>query len=245
MPSKKASPTRKPRHRENESFHAAMSAYAEAMTLFTQRNWRGARDAFTSLLKQHGDSGEFADIADRARTHIRACDRRLAPAAPSPTTAEEWLLSGVVLANQGATDDALAALEHARAAGAPPARVHYARAAALAAADRNEEALADLARAIEADPTVRFQSLLDPDFERLRETAGYVALVEPPRLPGGEIFEDEFEEEKGEEEDLGDVEGVEDLSDIESIEDIDDEEAENDFGDAGETDGGGEETPQH
>ncbi len=242
MPPKKASPTRKPRHRENESFHAAMSAYAEAMTLFTQRNWRGARDAFASLLKQHGDSGEFADIADRARTHIRACDRRLAPAAAAPTTAEEWLLSGVVLANQRATDDALAALEHALAAGAPPARVHYARAAALAAADRNEEALADLARAIEVDPTVRFQSLLDPDFERLRETAGYVALVEPPRLPGGDIFEGEFEEKEGEEEDL---EGVEDLSDIESIEDIDDEEAEDDLGDAGESDGGGEETPQH
>lgn len=225
MPTRKASPQRKPRHRENESFHAAMNAYAEAMALFTQRNWRPAREAFASFLKQHGGEREFADIADRARTHLQACEAKLAPAAASPTTPDEWLLSGVVLANQNATDEALSALEQALRAGAPPARVYYARAAALAAADRNEEALSDLARAIEADATVRFQSLLDPDFERLRETAGYVALVEPPRMPESDLFEGDLDEESDE------AEGVEEIPEAEDVEDINDEDAENDIGD--------------
>lgn len=216
MPTKKATPQRKPRHRENESFQAVESAYAAAMSLFTHQNWSRARDAFQSFLKQHGGDREFADIADRARTHLLACEHRLAPPPPEPRTAEEWLLAGVVYANQRRTDDAVAALDRALADGASPVRTYYVRAAALAAADRHEEALEDLARAIEIDPNIRFQSLLDPDFERLRETAGYVALVEPPRSHEPAVSEAEAEDE---------------------IEDIDDEDGEEDFNEIGDAEG--------
>ena len=207
MPTKKASPQRKPRHQENASFQAALGDYAAAMELFTRQDWPKAKDAFQHFLHKHGENREFTDFADRARTHLRACDGKLSPPAPTPSGAQEWLIAGVALANQGRADEALVALDRALLEGAPEARTRYARAAALAGADRNEEALVDLARAIEVEPSIRFQSLLDPDFERLRETAGYVALVEPPReLPpislDAEDLHEDFEDAEEAEDDF-------------------------------------------
>lgn len=192
MPTRKASPARKA-PREDEAFAAAQQSYGAAMTLFTRQNWAKARDAFQSFLADHAEDREIPDIVDRARTHLRTCEARLASPPEPPATGEGWLREGVGLANLGRTDDALAALERALAGGANPAHVHYAKAAALAISDRHEEALSSLSLAIEADPGTRYQSLADPDFERLRETAGYVALVEPPVTD--EDFPDEDEDE--------------------------------------------------
>jgi tetratricopeptide (TPR) repeat protein len=200
MPTKKASPQRRAHHREDETFHAAEKSYAAAMTLYTRQNWAKAREAFNVFLKDHGENREFTDISDRARTHLLVCDHKLAPPPAPPTSADEWLLEGVGQANRGEIDAALVSLDHALAGGAPAGRVYYARAAALALANRAEEALADLAKALEEDPNARFHSLADPDFESLRETAGYVSLVEPPHgtYEGGDYDdEDDVDDEEG------------------------------------------------
>ncbi|MDQ7088212.1 MAG: hypothetical protein Q9Q13_10305 [Acidobacteriota bacterium] len=70
------------------------------------------------------------------------------------------------------------------ASGAEEAKVYYARAATLAAAERNDEAMESLRLALAADPENRNFALGDPDFERLRELAGFVELVEPPQSAG-------------------------------------------------------------
>ncbi len=203
MPTKKASPQRRAHHREDETFHAAEKSYAAAMTLYTRQNWAKAREAFDAFLKEHGENREFTDISDRARTHLRVCDHKLAPPPAAPTGADEWLIEGVGQANRGEVDAALVSLDHALAGGAPAGRVYYARAAALALADRTEEALADLAKALEEEPNARFHSLADPDFEKLRETAGYVALVEPPHgMYDGADYDDD--------DDIDDEEGLDD-----------------------------------
>jgi tetratricopeptide (TPR) repeat protein len=194
MPTRKATPQRKA-HRADESFHAAERMYGAAMTLFTRQQWAKARDAFQAFLKDYSNDREIPDIADRARTHLRTCEHKLAAPPDPPATADGWLLEGVGLANQGRANEAVAAFDKALAAGAQPNHVHYARAAALAIADRNDEALEYLALAIEADPGTRFQSLSDPDFERLRETAGYVSLVEPP-----DDYDDDGEDEDDDDE---------------------------------------------
>jgi tetratricopeptide (TPR) repeat protein len=209
MPTRKATPQRKPHHREDETFHAAEKSYAAAMTFFTRQNWPKAQEAFHAFLKDHGDNREFPDMVDRARTHLKACDQRLAPPPPDPTTADEWLIEGVSRANCGDIEPALVALDRALAGGAPPARVHYARAAALALVDRNDEALADLAKALEADPSTRFHSLADPDFEQLRETAGYVALIEPPQSYDADDLEDDDIDDEEVNDDLDETPGDE------------------------------------
>ena len=42
-----------------------------------------------------------------------------------------------------------------------------------------EKAVADLRQAISVDPTVRFQAVNDPDFERIREEPAFIDIIEP------------------------------------------------------------------
>ncbi|MCU0231587.1 MAG: hypothetical protein MUC67_09460 [Acidobacteria bacterium] len=190
----------------HEAFAAAEGLYAEAMESYVrQRDWKHAAAGFRAFLEKYGTERDLAEVADRARVHLAACEHKLAPAAPLPVTAEEWLRHGVSMANGGRAEDALGAFEKAEALGLAPGRVHYARAAALALDGRLDDALDQLKLAIAADPEHRAHSLGDPDFERLRETAGYVALVEPPDSGLGDDFDD-----------------LDDFDDFEDDEDLDD-----------------------
>lgn len=180
MSTRKTAPVRSA-PRSHESFLAAETTYREAMALFIhKRDWARAREAFTAFLVQYGTERDVAEMADRARVHLRTCEEKLAPPPAAPRTAEEWMLQGVAMANTQQTDEALHAFDQARVLGATMEKVEYARAAVLSVAERYDEALEALRKAIEGNPDNRVFSLADPDFERLRETAGYVALVDPP-----------------------------------------------------------------
>lgn len=163
-----------------ETYTVALAAYDAAMKALHDRNWKRAGELLSSFVNEFSDKADISEMVDRARLHLASCDARQAAPADNPATGNEWLLAAVCAANDGNLERALASLDEAANQGVPPSRTEYVRAAALASADRNDEALASLARAIEADPENRAFSLGDPDFERLRETAGYVSLVEPP-----------------------------------------------------------------
>lgn len=164
-------------------FDKAMSAYEVAMKLFVEaRDWSKAREAFESWNTEFGERRDLAEIAERCRMHARTCEERLAEGPGEPVDGEGWLLRGVICANRGECDEAIEALDRALELGGDRGRIHYAKAAALAVAERLEEALESLRSAIEADATNRAFALGDPDFERLRETAGFAALVDPPSM---------------------------------------------------------------
>ena len=184
MPARKSSSPARSKTKAAESqetFTVALSDYADAMKIFHERDWKRSKNAFDAFVEKYDGSHGASELVDRARAHGAACDERLAPEAGEPETGGEWLMLGIKSANDGDCDQALVALDRASALGAPESKVRYVRAAALAVAGRNDEAVAELARAIELDPDNRAFSLGDPDFERLREMAGYVALVEPPK----------------------------------------------------------------
>lgn len=180
MPARKASG----RARSEESvdlYRRAEAAYTEAaQSYFVKRDWAKAARGFQAFIDEYGSRLDVGELVDRARTHLLKCQRQQADRPFQPADAQEWLLQGIWLSNQGRLDDALGAFDRALSQGAPGARVHYARAAALALADRHDEALESLRLAIEEDPMNRAYSLGDPDFERLRETAGYASMVDPP-----------------------------------------------------------------
>lgn len=183
--------------RSHEIFETAEREYAGAMKLYLQRrDWGAAAEAFRSFIERFGQERDVAELADRARTHLAACARKSSPEGYRPDTAEEWLRYGVVLANAGRIDDALAAFGEAEQLGFDAGRLHYARSAALALEGRLDDALAQLKLAIDLDPEHRAHSMGDPDFERLRETAGYISLVEPPDLDDDDDYEgdDEFDD---------------------------------------------------
>ncbi len=178
--------------RSHEIFQAAEETYAAAMKVYlVRRDWTGAAAAFREFLARFGPERDVAELADRARTHLAACERKLSPADHRPESAEEWLRHGVALANAGQLEGALAAFDEAERSGFDVGRVRYARSAALALEGQMDEALAQLKLAIELDPEHRAHSMGDPDFERLRESAGYVSLVEPPDLDDDDYEADE------------------------------------------------------
>ena len=196
MPTKKATPQRKPHHRENESFQAAEKSYAAATQLFAKQSWAKARDAFNSFLKEHGANKEITDMLDRARTLARIAASKLsAPPVVEPTSPEEWLLQGVGAANEGRADDALKAFAKAEAGGVPAPQVNYARAAALALGARADEALEALSKAVEADAQLRHQAVSDPDFESLRDLPNFSSLIESPREAEDDLDEEADEDE--------------------------------------------------
>lgn len=190
MPRRKAS-QEKSSPFDKDRFAAAEKKYAVAMKLFVEKkDWSKAKDAFSSILEEFAEDSGIAEFTDRARLHLLTCERKLSGPAATPSTGADWLLEAVVLSNDGQTEPALSAFEKALAGGAEETKVYYARAAAMARAERSEEAVEDLRRAIEADPEVRAFALGDPDFERVRELATFVALVEPPSAAGAEDQED-------------------------------------------------------
>lgn len=198
MPSRKTT-TPRPSTHVGETFAAAEKSYAEAMNLFlVKRDWGKAREGFQDFLKVYGGERDVEDMADRARIHLACCESKLLPPPPNPTNAEDWLVHGVALSNQGLTQEALEALDRAAAEGAPGGRVHYVKAAALALAERFDEAIEELRLSIDDDPDNKAYSLGDPDFEKLREQHGYVELVEPP-LDSYEDYGDFDDEEFGDE----------------------------------------------
>jgi tetratricopeptide (TPR) repeat protein len=162
------------------SYAEGEQLYAEAMELFVnQRDWAGAKDRLSKLVETFPHDQELQEMVDRARMHLRVCERKLDPPSWSPSSGEEWLLEGVMRSNEARYGEALEAFEKALDANADRAKVHYSRAAALTLAERDDEALDALRLAIEADPEFRGYALGDPDFQRLREHAGFVSLVEP------------------------------------------------------------------
>ena len=225
MPSRKATASSRSRTSHgHEAFAAAEGLYAEAMESFLlRRDWKHAAFGFRAFLDKYGTERDLAEIADRARVHLAACEQKLAPDAPAPVTADEWLRHGVSLANGGLAEEALGAFDKAEAMGFSVGRVHYARAAALALDGRLDDALDQLKLAIAADPEHRAHSLGDPDFERLRETAGYVALVEPPDADLGDDYDDLDDEDFEDDEELdgADQEVFDDGPQIAPPEDID------------------------
>lgn len=169
--------------KDQETFAVALDAYEKAIQPFHQRDWDEAAGLLEAFVAEYTGKPDVSEMVDRARTHILACRRKNSEEPAEPSSSQEWLYEGVSLANLGRTDEALESLNRAAEGNLPPGRVDYVRAAALAIADRHDEALRYLAKAIESEPDNRAFSLSDPDFERLRETAGYVALVEPPQSP--------------------------------------------------------------
>ena len=184
MPSRKSSSTKKKKKKkttkEQETFTVALKSYDSAMKPLGKRDWKKSKELLEKFIEEYEGKPDVAEIIDRARVHLSTCNQKLAPPPPDPDSAGAWLHQGVALANAVRVDEALESLDQALQLGAPASRVDYARAAAMAIADRNDEALSWLAKAIEADPENKAFSLGDPDFERLREMAGYVSLVEPP-----------------------------------------------------------------
>lgn len=165
-----------PASNAGSTYEKLVERYAEAVELLRKESFEEAKAIFEEILGQSADEPE---LADRARTWIRTCERKLAPAPGKPETLEEQYLLGVQAANDGRLDDALTLFDAALRSAPGDAATLYARASVRAMQGNSESAVADLRQAIAIEPKLRFQAGNDPDFENIRDDAAFIDFIEP------------------------------------------------------------------
>ena len=160
----------------SEAYEAALREYAQALDLMRRGSFAEARDKFAAIEAANGNEPE---LADRARTYGTLCARRARTDPAEPGSTEERYLLGVVRSNEGRLDEAAALLDRVLRDEPGSARALYARASVRALQGRVDLAIADLRPALSAEPTLRFQAANDPDFEKIRNEAAFIDLIEP------------------------------------------------------------------
>jgi tetratricopeptide (TPR) repeat protein len=150
----------------------AVRSFEAGLQLERRQNYRKARETFERLV-----AAGPADVADRARVHLRACVERMATKVPSPRTAGEYHVLGVAELNIGDFDRAVEHLSKARKLEPKREEICYALAAAHALRGDREAALEHLEAAITLRPQNRFQARHDADFQPLAADPRFLSLI--------------------------------------------------------------------
>jgi tetratricopeptide (TPR) repeat protein len=167
----------------DEKHVAAVHSFELGLQQVQRQNYRKAREIFEKLV-----ATAPADVADRARVHLKACiDRLGAAAGPAPKTANDYQVLGVAELNVGNLDRALEHLNQAQKLEPQREEIRYALAAAYSRKGDRDAALEHLKASITLRPENRFQARHDPDFEAIAGDEGFQALLSQNGLstPGG------------------------------------------------------------
>jgi len=176
MPTTKKSPTTNSPPRKQESYDQSIVAFGAALELLHQHEYQRAREQFLAVAANALDEPA---LIERAHSFARICERRVAGPPAEPTNADERYHRAVSLANSGQHESAIALFDRVLQDEPTSVRALYARASTWALRRNPDAAVADLRRAIQAEPRVRFQAVNDPDFEPIREEPAFIDLIEP------------------------------------------------------------------
>jgi tetratricopeptide (TPR) repeat protein len=161
----------------NPEVQRQLQLYEQAMELFHKQKLYRASQLLEKVV-----AGPSKELADRARVHLRICQRRLQePAAPVLRTADDFYHHGVAMMNLGRWDEARQALEKARKMAPRADYVVYALAALDCLTGETESALENLRLAIELRPENRYQARNDEDFSYLQDDPRFTELLYPER----------------------------------------------------------------
>lgn len=159
------------------AYEAAVAEFAAATEDVSRGRFAEAMPVFESIATRM--SVEEPILADRSRTFAAVCARRLA--APAAETSDPDLLfhRAVFASNSGRYDEAIALLDKALAVRPSDPTIFYARASVRGLQGNVEGAAGELKRAVALDPHLRFQAASDPDFEKVRDEAAFIDVIEP------------------------------------------------------------------
>ncbi len=164
------------RPQQSAAFEAALKQFTTALNLFHKGAYPEAMEIFRSL---EPVSGEEPVLAGRARTYAVVCERKVRSGSWEPRTPEERYRLGVAQANEGRLEEALRLYDLALQESPDHPGYLYARASVRALQGNAEAAAADLKRAIQVEPHLRFQAANDPDFESVRDDPVFIDVIEP------------------------------------------------------------------
>jgi tetratricopeptide (TPR) repeat protein len=159
------------------AYEAAVEQFSAATALFSKGQFAEAQALFAAVA-----SAAAADepiLSDRARTYDAICRGKLEVASPSGDDPDALYHRGVVAANAGRLDEAWSALEKAVAQRPDDASILYARASVRGLQGSAEGAAAELKKAVALDAKFRFQAASDSDFDKVRDEAVFIDIIEP------------------------------------------------------------------
>jgi tetratricopeptide (TPR) repeat protein len=149
----------------------AVKQFETAVRYFHKESYGKAKE----ILKKLADTAP-PEVADRARVHLRLCERRSATASAPKTAADNYLF-GVAELNAGRPESATGYLEKAHQQEPGREDVCYILAASYALQGKAEAALELLKAAVDLQPRNRFQARYDPDFRSLAGNPRFQELV--------------------------------------------------------------------
>jgi tetratricopeptide (TPR) repeat protein len=175
-----AQPTARPapfKPRNIAAYEAAVEQFATASSLFLNGRFGEAQPHFEAVAE--AATPDEPILADRARTYASICVRKLAQPATGVADADALYHLGIVATNAGRLDEAWSLLE--KAAGQRPndASILYARASVRGLQGNVEGAAAELKKSVALDPKFRFQAASDSDFDKVRDEAAFIDIIEP------------------------------------------------------------------
>jgi tetratricopeptide (TPR) repeat protein len=158
---------------------ASIKQYESAVRLLYAQNFERAKSAFEKLIQT---SGEDKEILERARSHLRFCEQKIARKPPAPRSVEDLYNLAVTLMNEGKYHESIEHLNKALKNRPDCDYVLYALAATYCMTGNVDNALRNLRAAITLKPENRFLAQHDYDFEPLMQDSRFISIVFPERL---------------------------------------------------------------
>ncbi len=155
---------------------ASIRQYEAAVKLLYAQNFEKAKAAFERLIQT---SGEDKEVLERAKSHLRLCEQRIARKPPAPRTVEDLYNVAVALMNEGKYQESIEHLNKALKNSPDCDYVLYALAASHCLTGNIDSALSNLRSAITLKPENRFLAQHDYDFEPLTQDSRFISIVFP------------------------------------------------------------------
>jgi len=159
------------------AYEAAVEQFARATGLFFRGQFGEARPQFEAVAE--GAAADEPILSDRARTYAAICAGKVATPPPASEDVDALYHRGVVAANAGRLDEAWSSLERAVSQKPNDASILYARASVRGLQGNAEGAASELKKAVALDPRFRFQAASDSDFDKVRDEAAFIDIIEP------------------------------------------------------------------
>ncbi|HMB53005.1 MAG TPA: hypothetical protein VKU40_06805 [Thermoanaerobaculia bacterium] len=143
-----------------------LSAFEKGVEALYKGNWKTAIKQFEAVLEE----GDPPELAARARQHLSVAERRLAEDGDDTGP----YIQAVYEKNRGDLDAAMKIVKAQKKDDG--GRYAYLAASLHALAEDEDQAVAALEKAVEADPKHRVAAYHDPDFTELRENKDHAHL---------------------------------------------------------------------
>ena len=159
------------------AYEAAVEQFATASALFLRGEFAEAQPLFEAVADAAAPDEPI--LADRSRTYASICGRKIADPARGGDDGDALYHRGVVAANAGRLDEAWSFLEKALGHRPNDASILYARASVRGLQGNAEGAASELKKSVALDPKFRFQAASDSDFDKVRDEAAFIDIIEP------------------------------------------------------------------